>query len=226
MVERRQKKWFRNGTKFGSLSSQIVYGGMLKTPSAFEATVASQRKNQVSGNSGSLVQEIMGGYVEQRGLYPTPMAMDAGGRGAVKDAKFENGTFFRENAKGVRFGVQLTDIIASKLLPTVQTQGLKVCKDVKTAFMALDLLPTPNASEGEKYTKTYNPKRQDSRHAMNDRGKSNLGEEIAEWSKSQTGTASQLNPLFVAEMMGFPPDWTVLPFLTGESNPSKLSAMP
>lgn len=27
---------------------------------------------------------------------------------------------------------------------------------------------------------------------------------------------SQLNPLFVAEMMGFPIDWTVLPFLNGE----------
>jgi len=27
---------------------------------------------------------------------------------------------------------------------------------------------------------------------------------------------SQLNPLFVAEMMGFPTDWTVLPFLNGE----------
>lgn len=27
---------------------------------------------------------------------------------------------------------------------------------------------------------------------------------------------SQLNPLFVAEMMGFPPDWTELPFLNGE----------
>lgn len=32
----------------------------------------------------------------------------------------------------------------------------------------------------------------------------------------QTGTTSQLNPLFVAEMMGFPPDWTVSPFLNGE----------
>lgn len=30
-----------------------------------------------------------------------------------------------------------------------------------------------------------------------------------------TGKSFQLNPLFVAEMMGFPPDWTVLPFLPG-----------
>jgi hypothetical protein len=30
-------------------------------------------------------------------------------------------------------------------------------------------------------------------------------------------TGSQLNPLFVAEMMGFPPDWTILPFQSGET---------
>jgi hypothetical protein len=35
------------------------------------------------------------------------------------------------------------------------------------------------------------------------------------------GTRSQLNPLFVAEMMGFPANWTVLPFQSGETNQSK-----
>jgi hypothetical protein len=30
------------------------------------------------------------------------------------------------------------------------------------------------------------------------------------------GKSSQLNPRFVAEMMGFPPDWTELPFTNGE----------
>jgi hypothetical protein len=32
---------------------------------------------------------------------------------------------------------------------------------------------------------------------------------------NQIGTDSQLNPLFVAEMMGFPTDWTILPFQNG-----------
>jgi len=35
----------------------------------------------------------------------------------------------------------------------------------------------------------------------------------------QTGGSSQLNHLFVLEMMGFPPDWTVLPFLATDENP-------
>jgi hypothetical protein len=32
-----------------------------------------------------------------------------------------------------------------------------------------------------------------------------------------TGTTSQLNPRFVGEMMGFPANWTELPFLSGET---------
>ena len=41
---------------------------------------------------------------------------------------------------------------------------------------------------------------------------------LRDWSNSlpdsfhQPGKSSQLNPQFVAEMMGFPPDWTVLTF--------------
>jgi hypothetical protein len=36
------------------------------------------------------------------------------------------------------------------------------------------------------------------------------------------GKSSQLNPRFVAEMMGFPPNWTELPFLSGETKASKV----
>lgn len=38
----------------------------------------------------------------------------------------------------------------------------------------------------------------------------------------QTGKTSQLNPQFVSEMMGFPPDWTELPFLSGETKVLKV----
>jgi len=40
------------------------------------------------------------------------------------------------------------------------------------------------------------------------------------------GTSSQLNPRFVMEMMGFPPNWTELPFLNGETNQSKPEVTP
>jgi hypothetical protein len=42
----------------------------------------------------------------------------------------------------------------------------------------------------------------------------------------QTGKTSQLNPLFVAEMMGFPTDWTILPFQSGETKALKDTEMP
>jgi hypothetical protein len=37
---------------------------------------------------------------------------------------------------------------------------------------------------------------------------------------------SQLSPQFVMEMMGFPTDWTLLPFLSGEQNQSRPEEMP
>ena len=36
---------------------------------------------------------------------------------------------------------------------------------------------------------------------------------------ARTGKSFQLNPLFVAEMMGFPPHWTVSPLLGGDRHP-------
>jgi hypothetical protein len=52
------------------------------------------------------------------------------------------------------------------------------------------------------------------------RGKGNLTDQIAEMELTDSKT-SQLNPRFVMEMMGFPPDWTILPFLNGEMNQLK-----
>jgi hypothetical protein len=43
-----------------------------------------------------------------------------------------------------------------------------------------------------------------------------LGQKIN--SISEIGKTSQLNPRFVAEMMGFPPNWTELPFQSGDKN--------
>ena len=42
--------------------------------------------------------------------------------------------------------------------------------------------------------------------------------QIEEGEKNYHSKDSQLNPRFVAEMMGFPPNWTELPFQNGEQN--------
>ena len=59
-------------------------------------------------------------------------------------------------------------------------------------------------------------------HLRGENGNSmNHAHQLPNYIKLQTGMTSQLNPLFVAEMMGFPTDWTVLPFQNGEMNQSK-----
>lgn len=81
------------------------------------------------------------------------------------------------------------------------------------------LLPTPCASEATKFTKKFN-------------SKSQMGQSLTALAcngmvptqstrKKTIGGTSQLSPLFVEEMMGFPLMWTALPFLSqsGDKNP-------
>ena len=93
------------------------------------------------------------------------------------------------------------------LLPTVQTQGLKVCrKQGETIFMPLNLLPTPTARDwrGAPTLEYFERK-----------GKNPMQATLPDFF-ARHGRSSQLNPLFVEEMMGFPENWTASPFLNGE----------
>jgi hypothetical protein len=73
------------------------------------------------------------------------------------------------------------------------------------------MLPTPTAhiikhGHSEKYWNIRIGKRQ---------------MDLAMWSAKTNGKVSQLNPLFVEEMMGFPENWTALPFQNGETSQLK-----
>ena len=70
---------------------------------------------------------------------------------------------------------------------------------------AFGMLPTPKCQE-------------ERGNASKDRGKFNLTDEVARIWKPP-GKTSQLSPLFVEEMMGFPKNWTASPFQSGEENP-------
>jgi hypothetical protein len=79
----------------------------------------------------------------------------------------------------------------------------------------LGLLPTPTAQvvkhgHSDKYWDNRIGKRQ---------------MDIGMWNAETNGKTSQLNPQFVEEMMGFPENWTLLPFLNGETNQSKPTEM-
>ena len=120
---------------------------------------------------------------------------------------------------GTKFGSLLSQVKYSKMLPTPIAGDWKGQKRKDgTASMlsgkaSLGMLPTPVASDhnagrrGNAPREGSNPMTNSLKDAMN--------------FKEKTSKCSQLNPLFVEEMMGFPKNWTVLPFQSGEKNPSK-----
>ena len=76
-----------------------------------------------------------------------------------------------------------------------------------THTIAMGLLPTPTLQE---YTNSTLPPSQIKR--------TNLAGHLL---REGISPHSQLNPQFVEEMMGFPKNWTLLPFLNGETNQLK-----
>jgi len=60
-----------------------------------------------------VIEEVDGGAL------PTPTASDIEG-GIAKDVQYKNGHFFRENKKGVRWGVKLRDALHSLPTPTAR----------------------------------------------------------------------------------------------------------
>ena len=148
---------------------------LLKTPTAMDGEVSSGKKNPISGNSGTLAQELMSGYeptMMKLGLLPTPMAQS---RATDKEKTLKR----KEVYGGMKRAMYLDN------------------------YLALNMLPTPSA------------------------GTEKSGGSLTEWGGSGNkmrgidGASSQLSTRFVMEMMGFPPDWTELPFLNGDKNPSK-----
>ena len=175
------------------------------------------------------------------------------------------------------------------LLPTVQTQGLKVCdKNGKTRFMDVSLLPTPTAQDfkrrgpnskqqglpeaaykkmlptptarsyknGSKITDGRSRRKisQGWTMELNDLAVSgllptptmrdyqpsvsptglvrkngkrrddalcNIPVMIGQHCQQNDGKTSQLNPLFVEDMMGYPLMWTTLPFLSQNGDKSQ-----
>lgn len=131
-------------------------------------------------------------------------------------------TWKLRGTKSSRFYFQLvplmrpTDETESGLLPTPVVsrstyQHSNGDKNKKTLTlrgrMRAGLLPTPTTRD-HKGARTAETLHESGRNQTN-----SLPDFFA-----QSGKTSQLNPLFVQEMMGFPPNWTELPFLSGAKN--------
>ena len=100
-------------------------GGLLPTPTTMDhlpQRSPEALKKQMEGarkgrTSLSNLREAVNPETQEmfNSLLPTPRASDIEG-GTIKDAQFKDGSFYRENKKGEKFGIKLRDAIT--LLPT------------------------------------------------------------------------------------------------------------
>jgi site-specific DNA-cytosine methylase len=195
-------------------------------------------------------------------------------RSKGRDPQFENGTFFRQNKDGIRWGLKLRDVVENGLLPTPtavqrdhpervlelvkagatslnsRVNGEARPNSILDAVMFYGMLPTPrtnkatnlnlnsvklaNRNKGNleealaQIVVSFLPTPTASDNPAKNTGKMNQ-DSLQKRAFQVTGKPSQLNPRFVAEMMGFPADWTERPFykeekpenqhsITGEKN--------
>jgi len=149
-----------------------------------------------------------------------PMANITEERAKEKGWIWKETSWYRKD--GTKVQTTLSQQITQGLLPTPTTQeptsecevtdtGRRKTKDGKDSHSlnlgrmgAMGMLPTPNASD----------------HPGKNTGKRNQ-DSLPKRIRDAGGKTSQLNPQFVAEMMGFPTNWTELPFQSGETNQSK-----
>ena len=222
MQARAERNGYKNGTKYGSLESQICYDpkvqGLLRTPSAMDGK---NWENSDYTGGGTLAQEIMQNP-KYKEMLPTPTARDFKNPSEEGSARIA-----RKQEQG--WTIELNDMAAMRMLPTpranknvdmVLTGGTAARQKSNLEEEVARLLPTPTCNDAINQTL---PKSQAMR---NDSIVKRIltGEIESEVSSPNTdGKGFRLSPLFTEEMMGFPSMWTTLPFLSpdGGRNRSK-----
>jgi len=226
--------WKLKGTKYGRFYCQLrpltlptegTEYGLLPTPKTMDGMAENV-------NSGKELKLINGSFVNIRPkdgmrfgpslndiarhrMLPTPTAMDSTNATAtMKSTQVKEGSMH---------SVTLTRAMTMGMLPTPMasdaTTGSIIGKnDIYRETSGLPRKVNQNGKDGSvglarliKLTKGR----------MGD-----VPSYIQDTMKIGDGKPSQLSPQFVLEMMGFPTDWTLLPFLNGETNQSKQEEMP
>lgn len=163
------------------------------------------------------------------GFWPTPMQPGNGGTHGKQKLKemLLPTPRAQENDQGPKARAGMIEAGSSWL---GQNRGATV-----TTMAKAGLLPTPRASMNENRQTKLTPSQMEGKHGLSlaavvntllptpmasDCGNKVTGLEnqdsLVKRAREMTGVTSQLNPRFVAEMMGFPPDWLELPFQNTE----------
>lgn len=166
----------------------------------------------------------------ESGLLPTPNAMD------IPHKDMEINERGRRNPKKGKtdHSLGLEDMAVAKLLPTpCSIEATKFTKTINpnsqmgqglTALAVNGLLPTPTAMEIKHSNRVKGLKEKGAKGMYSRKNgalRPNGLTDFLDFNNQVGGKTSQLNPLFVEEMMGFPLMWTALPFLSpsGDKNP-------
>lgn len=196
---------------------------MLPTPTASSGGANHNSDTVKHGRHGI---NRKGAIEKAQTLLPTPTQDSAM---VVADVDMEKLDERRKKAKdkginGNGFGPSLNELAVKGMLPTPMSRDYRSPDKPESANFqrkkeqgwTIDL----NSFVGMMNT----PSAQDAKNSTLPESQLNLDSVVGDILK--TGATGQLNPQFVLEMMGFPNDWTLLPFLSGEMKVSKEPEMP
>jgi hypothetical protein len=198
-----------------TLPTEGIEFGLLQTPRSVmmdetpEAFQARKKKNgYVNGTKyPNLLSQV------KYGMLPTPIVS----YGSTAKPEQIEGMNKVKNGKRVQ-GLNLKDVVENGMLPTpLASEGGKMSGSPTenqmsvTKLARMGMLPTPVSSDQNSPRRDNDPKIKNHLSDLNN---------FISYQKKD-GKNSQLNPLFVEEMMGFPENWTLLPFQSGETKVSK-----
>ena len=157
------------------------------------------------------------------GLLPTPTVSETIECTEAREVIMRGNSPRIKSNQGTDGQAKLNDMARVGLLPTpiamdsngatanmksIQVKDGSMHSVTLSRALTMGMLPTPTADD--------NPAKNTGKRNQNG---------LQKIAYQTTGKTSQLNPRFVMEMMGFPPNWTELPFLNGEMKVSKPEEM-
>jgi hypothetical protein len=234
----------KEGVRWGVKLRDVVESGMLPTPTAMDSSKdgdmtgsAKMLMGATHRSSGQPIQKTLTDAIQMEYLKSNPqLAQELANKPMLKRTNLPPQKEFVDWIRGITNAKELSQLINVKLStvehwfrkdskgfshPSIEewqkiAEIFQVTEQMNARMMEqssiewMGMLPTPKATDERMHWKTENWKGDDLGSQVND----------------ILGTRSHLNPQFVAEMMGFPPNWTELPFQSGDKNPSKHLAMP
>ena len=189
-----------------TLHTDEIESGLLPTPNAMDTMEGCNlRKDNNLAAGGKHGVSLH--HLSHLGLLPTPKATEI----EEDYSEWKKRMVASGNPKNMgKTTTNLGTMARNGMIPTPtahqQNTQFKQGGTCLQAALLKGVLPTPTARD-------YRSGFQEDSDAFNSRKEHSRGVNLHEHIQRSVGENFQLNPQFVMEMMGFPSDWTLLPFL-------------